>query len=153
MKLERYFSKGPNSLWSNIHIFRYLQLGEIISKPDQNRVKINTVKKCGLKICKCSFNINVNPLFKLWDHPYITSAYGLGGWVQKIAIFADVQYRSSVLNLCWHKAEFAEKGIFFANRFPSLRTFVNKKLSPPSIQFLKLIIKVVLVFLISNFFY
>jgi hypothetical protein len=25
------------------------------------------------------------------------------------------------------KAEFAEKGTFFANRFPSLRTFVNKK--------------------------
>ena len=26
------------------------------------------------------------------DHPYITSAKGLGGWVQKMAIFADVQY-------------------------------------------------------------
>ena len=26
------------------------------------------------------------------DHPYITSAYELGGWVQKISIFADVQY-------------------------------------------------------------
>ena len=26
------------------------------------------------------------------------------------------------------KAEFAEEGTFFANRFPSLRTFVNKKL-------------------------
>ena len=25
------------------------------------------------------------------------------------------------------KAEFAEEGTFFANRFPSLRTFVNKK--------------------------
>ena len=26
------------------------------------------------------------------DHPYIKSAYGLGGWVHKIAIFADIQY-------------------------------------------------------------
>jgi hypothetical protein len=26
------------------------------------------------------------------------------------------------------KAEFAEEGIFFMNRFPSLRNFVNKKL-------------------------
>ena len=26
------------------------------------------------------------------DHPYITSAYKLGGWVQKMSIFADVQY-------------------------------------------------------------
>ena len=42
-------------------------------------------------------------------------------------------------------AEFAEEGTFFANRFPSLRTFVNKKswnlkkIRPPSIQLLKLI--------------
>ena len=28
---------------------------------------------------------------KVRDHPYITSAKGLGGWSQKIAIFADVQ--------------------------------------------------------------
>ena len=26
------------------------------------------------------------------DHSYITSAKGLGGWVQKMAIFADEQY-------------------------------------------------------------
>ena len=26
------------------------------------------------------------------DHPYITSAKGLGGWGKKMAIFADVQY-------------------------------------------------------------
>ena len=26
------------------------------------------------------------------DHPYIKSARGLGGWVQKKAIFPDVQY-------------------------------------------------------------
>ena len=26
------------------------------------------------------------------DHPYITSAKGLGGWGQKMTIFADVQY-------------------------------------------------------------
>ena len=26
-----------------------------------------------------------------------------------------------------HKAEFAEEGTFFANRFPFLRTFVDKK--------------------------
>ena len=26
------------------------------------------------------------------DHPYITSAEGLGGWVRKMAIFPDVQY-------------------------------------------------------------
>ena len=59
------------------------------------------------------------------------------------------------------KAEFAEKGTFFANRFPSLRTFVNKKdgiwnnyVSPPSIHttFKTDVIKVVLVFLISSFF-
>ena len=28
----------------------------------------------------------------IWDHLYITSAKGLGRWVTKIAIFADVQY-------------------------------------------------------------
>ena len=28
----------------------------------------------------------------LRDHPYITSAKRLGGWVKKIAVFADVQY-------------------------------------------------------------
>ena len=28
---------------------------------------------------------------------------------------------------CWSKAEFAEEGTFFTNRFPSLRIFVNKK--------------------------
>ena len=28
----------------------------------------------------------------LGDHPYITSAKGLGGWGQKMALFADVQY-------------------------------------------------------------
>ena len=27
-----------------------------------------------------------------WDHPYIMSAKGLGGWGRKMAIFADVQY-------------------------------------------------------------
>ena len=27
-----------------------------------------------------------------WDHPYITSAKGLGGWVIQMSIFADVQY-------------------------------------------------------------
>ena len=27
----------------------------------------------------------------VWDHPYITSAKGLGGRVQKMAIFAAVQ--------------------------------------------------------------
>ena len=26
------------------------------------------------------------------DHPYITSARGLGGWSWKMAIFADVHY-------------------------------------------------------------
>ena len=26
------------------------------------------------------------------NHLYITSAYGLGGWGRKMAIFADVQY-------------------------------------------------------------
>ena len=33
-----------------------------------------------------------NLFAKLWDHPYITSAKALGGWVLEIAIFADVQY-------------------------------------------------------------
>ena len=28
----------------------------------------------------------------LGDHPYITSAKILGGWVRKMAIFANVQY-------------------------------------------------------------
>ena len=27
-----------------------------------------------------------------WDRTYITSEKGLGGWVQKMAIVADVQY-------------------------------------------------------------
>ena len=26
------------------------------------------------------------------DHPYITSAKGHGGWVPKVAVFANVQY-------------------------------------------------------------
>ena len=26
------------------------------------------------------------------DHPFITSQKGLGGWVQKMAVFADVLY-------------------------------------------------------------
>ena len=26
------------------------------------------------------------------DHPYITSDKGLGGWVQKAAVVADIQY-------------------------------------------------------------
>ena len=29
---------------------------------------------------------------KVRGHPYITSSKGVGGWVQKMAIFADVQY-------------------------------------------------------------
>ena len=93
MKLERYFSKGSNSPWRSIHIFRYLQFDKIISKlsPNQNWIKINLVKKCKLKTCECYFDVNVNPFFKLWNHPYITSAYGLGRWAQKIAIFANVQ--------------------------------------------------------------
>ena len=28
----------------------------------------------------------------LTDHPYITSGKGLGEWVQKVAVFEDVQY-------------------------------------------------------------
>ena len=32
------------------------------------------------------------PSYLLRDHPYITSPYGLGGWVKKMAISADVQY-------------------------------------------------------------
>ena len=54
----------------------------------------------------CETRTNMNPKFKtgpglsnLWgnsivvrDHPYITSAKGQGGWVSKLASFADVQY-------------------------------------------------------------
>ena len=29
---------------------------------------------------------------KFWNHPYITSAKGLGRWVQIMSIFADVRY-------------------------------------------------------------
>jgi len=32
-----------------------------------------------------------------------------------------------VILACFSKAEFAEEGNSFANRIPSLRTFVNKK--------------------------
>ena len=28
----------------------------------------------------------------LWDHSYITSANGLGGWVQNMSVFAVVNY-------------------------------------------------------------
>ena len=31
-------------------------------------------------------------IFFIWDHSYITSAKGQGGWVQKISVFADIQY-------------------------------------------------------------
>ena len=31
------------------------------------------------------------------DHPYITSTNGLGGWVQKKVIFADIQYSTDVV--------------------------------------------------------
>ena len=56
------------------------------------------------------------------------------------------------------KAEFAEEGTFFANRFPSLRTFGNKKLefekTKPTYYttFKTDKFKVVFVFSISNFF-
>ena len=33
-----------------------------------------------------------SPFKDFGDHPYITSAKGLGGWVKKISFFADVQY-------------------------------------------------------------
>ena len=31
-------------------------------------------------------------IVRIRDHPYITSVKGLGGWVQKGVVFADVQY-------------------------------------------------------------
>ena len=31
-------------------------------------------------------------MHKIGDHPYITSAKRVGGWVQKIAVVAEVQY-------------------------------------------------------------
>ena len=41
------------------------------------------------------------------DHPYITSAYELGGWVQKIVIFADIQY-----TLLFYQIEASKNGPF-----------------------------------------
>ena len=29
---------------------------------------------------------------QVWDHPYITSTKGLGGWGWKMVNFADIQY-------------------------------------------------------------
>ena len=53
-----------------------------------------------------------------------------------------VRSQNVIISEPYGKAEFTEEGTFFANRFPSLRTFVNKKFekqrSPPSIQLLKL---------------
>ena len=38
-----------------------------------------------------------------------------------------VKFQNFIIYEPYGKAEFAEEGIFFANRFPSLRNFVNKK--------------------------
>ena len=35
---------------------------------------------------------SIDDVNSLGDHPYIMSAKGLGGWVQKMAMLADVQY-------------------------------------------------------------
>ena len=41
-------------------------------------------------------------IYTVGDHPYITSAKGLGGWIKKMPTLADVQYciqADIVLNL------------------------------------------------------
>ena len=38
-----------------------------------------------------------------------------------------VRFQNFIISEPYGKAEFAEEGIFFANRFPSLRNFVNKR--------------------------
>ena len=50
-------------------------------------------KSCVIKSYTISFQKLQLYLAQLWDHPYITSTKGLGGWVKKKARFADVQYR------------------------------------------------------------
>ena len=45
-----------------------------------------------------------NGYIQVRDHPYITSAKGLGRWGQKMAIFTDVQYC-----LCWRRVGGSEK--------------------------------------------
>ena len=40
----------------------------------------------------CAMNFSNKGIGTLGDHPFITSAIILGGWVRKMAIFANVQY-------------------------------------------------------------
>ena len=40
----------------------------------------------------CAMNFSNKGIGTLGDHPYITSEKILGGWVRKMAIFANVQY-------------------------------------------------------------
>jgi len=46
----------------------------------------------------------------------------IGGKLKRKFLDEDYGRRS-----CGDKAEFVEEGTFFTNRFPSLRTFFNKK--------------------------
>ena len=46
----------------------------------------------GARKKKVSTNSRNTVAVAVRDHPYITSAKGLGGWVLKMVIFADVQY-------------------------------------------------------------
>ena len=69
-----------------------------------------------MKLC---IVVNWNPLFtdrfiytswftcnfySVMDHPYITSAKGMGWWGKKTAIFADVQFY-----LCWRRSGWIRK--------------------------------------------
>ena len=45
-------------------------------------------------------------LLCFWNHPYVTSAKGLGGWVRKLSLFADFQY---ILYLFSHSGWLGQK--------------------------------------------
>ena len=82
---------------------------------DESSAACSTVKNLTTFFCVSLFSCQNAWIFtsmtlvvgyQFWarDHPYITSAKGLGGWDQKNGIFADVQYF-----LCWHRVGGSKK--------------------------------------------
>ena len=69
------YSMSWRQMWISIWIF-----------PSANYL-LGFLQTCTQIIQSHNFYLQSN-----WEHPCITSAKGLGGWLQKMAIFADIQY-------------------------------------------------------------
>ena len=46
---------------------------------------------------------------QVWDHPYITSVKGVGGWGRKMVNFADLQYCIYADIVVWGWSEKVQK--------------------------------------------